>query len=1103
MDNSTTFTNRLSVKAYESKHQCKIHVRPHKTKEGIYLYYHSDAEDASAIGLVSQRAVDLLSVEGDSAWDKLMIADCHYIDNTGKQQTCKMLMLSNLKMNTKAYPLISEYVEAIKLAQDNLDKLSYLRPVLDVAGNPIMSSGNFAVVFKMKDERNGELHALKCFIKEQEGRDEAYKLIADELEYVSSDFITPIKYLEKELFVDTNNSDVNEFPVLLMDWEEGVTLDKYIREHLHDQYALHLITFQFCRLASWLMAQSFAHGDLKPDNILVKEDGSLVLVDYDGMFVPAMKGQKAREMGSPDYRHPLRTVNDFNEHIDDFSLATIAMQLYAIAIQPSLLSAVKGDTLLLTEADYRRLDKSQVMPKLLTLVSDTGFSKLLGLFFISFSENSLSKVSFRAFNINKPTKLEVCQLSTEVTDKDITNGVKDEFEAVYSPDWKRLLRVPNDDYFDSYGIRLGTEVICDGAFSCDEYENEIIARSNWTHIIIPESVTHIGNYVFDGCWNLYGISIPSSVTHIGLCIFPRCSSLITIQVSSNNKVYDSRNDCNAIIHTASNTLIACCTNTIIPDTVTQIGEEAFLKCYNLTSIHIPNSVTHIGKNAFVECSDLTSIHIPDSVTHIGEGAFAQCDKLTDIALSKSVTHIEKGAFSECRSLTSIIIPDSVTHIGEYAFSSCYSLTHISIPKSVTHIGRHSFAWCGLNSIQVSSKNEEYDSRENCNAIIHTISNKLILGCINSVIPNSVTHIGDGAFIGCSNLTSIHIPDSVTHIGDSAFCNCRRLNSITIPDSVTYIGDHSFCGCSSLNSITIPDSVTHIGGSAFMRCYALTCIHISNSVTYIGASIFRFCSNLTAIVIPNGSMHKFQRLLEGYDYKLIERDDWLARVTEEEISNGVKDEFGAVYSHDGKRLLKGANVNSYSIRYGTNVICKNAFHDFSNIQNVKIPDSVTRIGNLAFRGCTGIERIKIPSSITIIKPLTFYKCIKLQLIDLPNTITIINASAFRECKSLHTVLIPNSVTRIDNAAFMDCSSLESIIIPNSVTHIGKRVFSGCCSLRSATLPNSVTQIGAGSFNECSALVEIRIPNGSYDKFNQLLPDLKDKFVMDDNLPLYTL
>ena len=302
------------------------------------------------------------------------------------------------------YPLISEYVKAIKLAEENLDQLSYLRPVLDVAGNPIMSSGNFAVVFKMKDERNGELHALKCFIKEQEGRDEAYKLIADELEYVSSNFILPIKYLEKELFVDTNNSDETEFPVLLMDWIEGVTLDKYVRNHLSDQYSLQITAYQFCRLATWLMVQPFAHGDLKPDNILVKEDGSLVLVDYDGLFVPAMKGQKAREIGSPDYRHPLRTIDDFNEHIDDFSLAAIAMQLYAIALQPDLLITTQGDTLLLTETDYRDLGKCQMLQNLLSLVNDAEFAKLLGLFFLSYSENSLSKVSFRTFNINKPTK---------------------------------------------------------------------------------------------------------------------------------------------------------------------------------------------------------------------------------------------------------------------------------------------------------------------------------------------------------------------------------------------------------------------------------------------------------------------------------------------------------------------------------------------------------------------------------------------------------------------------------------------------------------------------------------------------------------------------
>ena len=202
------------------------------------------------------------------------------------------------------YPLISDYVSSILSAEDNFKELTNLRPVLDDEGEPIMSSGNFAVVFKMKDEQTGKLYAVKCFLKEQEGRAESYKLIEEELEFVSSNYLTPIRYMEDELFVDSNNTEDTEFPVLLMDWIEGVTLEKYIRTHLDYTYGLAMLTYRFSKLASWLLAQPFAHGDLKSDNILVKEDGSLVLVDYDGMYVPTMKGQKAREIGSPDFRHP-------------------------------------------------------------------------------------------------------------------------------------------------------------------------------------------------------------------------------------------------------------------------------------------------------------------------------------------------------------------------------------------------------------------------------------------------------------------------------------------------------------------------------------------------------------------------------------------------------------------------------------------------------------------------------------------------------------------------------------------------------------------------------------------------------------------------------
>ena len=294
------------------------------------------------------------------------------------------------------YPLISEYIESIKAAEDNFAELKNLRPVLDEAGNPVMTSGNFAVVFKMKNERTGKLHAVKCFLKEQEGRAEAYRMIAEELEYVSSTFLTPIKYLDKELFVDTNSSDETEFPVLLMDWVEGMTLDKYIREHIDDQYELSLLAYQFSRLAMWLMPQPFAHGDLKPDNILVREDGSLVLVDYDGMYVPAMKGQKARELGSPDFRHPSRTEDDFDEHIDDFSLVCILLSLKAVSLEPELMDKNgESEHLLFSENDFRDISQCKLLHELFPS-DDMDLNSLYSLFMLCLVKGSLP-ISFNMY----------------------------------------------------------------------------------------------------------------------------------------------------------------------------------------------------------------------------------------------------------------------------------------------------------------------------------------------------------------------------------------------------------------------------------------------------------------------------------------------------------------------------------------------------------------------------------------------------------------------------------------------------------------------------------------------------------------------------------
>ncbi|CDA43328.1 serine/threonine protein kinase [Prevotella sp. CAG:5226] len=399
------------------------------------------------------------------------------------------------------YPLISEYLAAIRDAHDNLEKLSHLVPVLDNYGEPYRSSGAFAVVFKMKDEQTGKCYALKCFTEEQEGRAEAYRKIAEELEFVDSPYITSVKYLEKELFVDSNCED-EEFPVLLMDWIEGETMETYIADHYMDNHAISMLCYRFCKMAAWLRSQSFAHGDIKPDNIMVRPDGTLTLVDYDGMFVPAMKGQKSPTIGTKDFSHPLRTIDDFDETIDDFALASIALSLKAISLNPSLLNEYgASDRLLFSAADYLDLSKSKTMTALQDLLADEGTRTLLSMFLLASAKKNLSMCSFRLFSVEKP-KEEVW--STEVTEEDLKNAVEDEFGVKYSRDWKRSLRAPRS-LRGEYSIREGVKVIGDEAFRwCGSLIN----------INIPNSVTTIGNWAFEGCNSLTSITIPSSVVTI-------------------------------------------------------------------------------------------------------------------------------------------------------------------------------------------------------------------------------------------------------------------------------------------------------------------------------------------------------------------------------------------------------------------------------------------------------------------------------------------------------------------------------------------------------------------------------------------------------------
>jgi serine/threonine protein kinase len=742
------------------------------------------------------------------------------------------------------YPLISEYVRAIQDANSNLDKLAHLVPVPDDHGEPYRSSGAFAVVFKMKDERTGKCYALKCFTEEQEGRAESYRQIADELEFVDSPYLTSVKYLEKEIFVDSSCEE-DEFPVLLMDWIDGETMENYIAENYQDNYVMAMLCYRFCKMAAWLRSQPFAHGDIKPDNIMVRPDGNLSLVDYDGMFVPAMKGQKSPTIGTKDFSHPLRTVDDFNETIDDFALASIALSLKAISMNSTLLDIYgASDRLLVSESDYRTPSSSKAISALQDLMCDKNFCTLYSLFMLALARKELSACSCRLFIGEKPIPSQTIEdLSTEITEDELKEAFIDERGVKYSKDVRKLLKVPQE-LRRGYSVKEGTRIICNNAF----------AGCSLSNIAIPDSVTAIGDSAFSDCSSLSNIVIPDSVTAIGDFAFSGCSSLSNIVIpDSVTAIGDSAfSDCSSL------------SNIVIPNSVTAIGDGAFFGCSSLPNIVIPNSVTSIGDSAFFDCSSLPNIVIPNSVTSIGDSAFGGCRSLSKIVIPDSVTKIRDYAFEYCSSLSKIVIPDSVTAIGDSAFSDCSSLPNIVIPNSVTSIGDSAFYRCSsLSKIVIPDSVTDIGNRvfsccrslpniviPNSVTSIEDYAFEYCRSLSNIVIPDSVTTIGKWAFYDCSSLPNIVIPNSVTKIGDYAFSDCRSLSNIVIPDSVTDIGDSAFRGCRSLSNIVIPDSVTAIGKWAFYDCRSLPNIVIPNSVTSIGDYAFEYCRSLSNIVIPD-------------------------------------------------------------------------------------------------------------------------------------------------------------------------------------------------------------------------------------------------------------
>ena len=377
-------------------------------------------------------------------------------------------------------------------------------------------------------------------------------------------------------------------------------------------------------------------------------------------------------------------------------------------------------------------------------------------------------------------------------------------------------------------------------------------------------------------------------------------------------------------------------------------------------------VTRIGEKSFLSCKSLTSVVIPNSVTSIGKYAFWNCDALTSAFIPNSVTIIESNAFYYCSGLKSITIPNSVTAIKSQAFYGCYGLKSLTIPMSVNSISSDSFSRCSnLESIVVERGNTRYNSSNNCNAIIETKTNVLILGCQNTIIPNTVTEIGNYAFSSCNKLTSITIPNSVTRIGYQAFQYCTALSSITLSNSLKTIDGSVFYNCEKLISIIIPESVTEIGACSFRGCKSLTKVNIPSSVTAINEETFTDCVALTSIEIPNS----------------------------------------------------------------VTVIRRDAFRGCSKLNNVTIPNSVTSIGDYAFSSCYAFTSINIPNSVKSIGIHAFAYCRYATSLTIPASVTSIDNGAFRDCERLTSVTsYITDVFETSNYAFSN-SEQATLYVPS--------------------------------------------------------------------------
>ena len=665
--------------------------------------------------------------------------------------------------------------------------------------------------------------------------------------------------------------------------------------------------------------------------------------------------------------------------------------------------------------------------------------------------------------------------------------------------------------------------------------------SGMKSITIPNTCTKIDTYAFIGCTALKTVNLPSSLNELCEYCFSGCTSLSSVTLP--NSLQTIRNNafrsCSGLtgeivipsgVTTFEGSAFTGCKSiksVVIRNGVSKIPSCTFSGCTDMTAFTIPNSVTKIENHAFYGCNKLScNINLPTGLTEIGESAFGNCTKLHGninfgpniVVLGKSafincyeltgtltiptgITKIQSTTFMSCRSLTSLVLHNGLVELEERAFYGCSGFTGtLSIPSALTSIGNNAFGFCGnFDHIVVETANTVYDSRNNCDALIETETDSIILACKNTTIPNSINEIGDYAFSYQTSLTSMVIPDSIEKIGSYIFYQCTNLSSVTIGTGITEIPNYSFYYCTSLTSITIPSNVKMIGTYAFYYCRSLSSVTFNEGLETIDNNAF-YITKLSSIELPNTIKYVGKNVFSStpwYDNQPSNELIYLGNVAY--IYKGTLQSNSAITLSAGTTCIAGSCFANQSKLTGITIpdsvisIGPEAFYYDSNMTGtLHISSSMERIGNSAFFRCSGLTMVDYGSVECLCRiqyegqyanprnekntlyPI-YVQGVEQTSITVPNTVEEIGNYALWYATGITSVTLHSGVKRIGQNAFRGCSGLTAVNITNGVESIGEYAFSECSGLTTANIANSVEYIGNYAFCYCKNLTSINIPD----------------------------